>query len=240
MEPSPRALTPLLIVLTLSTGVVEAACFLQLGPVFTAMQTGNVLLFAFGAAGEGGLSTMVPAVSLGSFAVGTVIGARMEPRLEARTHRWLVLALMVEGLLISAAGFTAWGLVLSPSTTSARQVLVTAVLAVAMGMRNVTTMRAHVPALPTTLVTTSTTTALLSSSPFGHDPAIGHRAGAAKRRSASILAMFVGGLIGAYLIHLGWSVSALLFLAAAVVLATTVVYARQPNTTRGEDPPARE
>jgi Protein of unknown function (DUF1275) len=37
--------------LTLVTGLVDAACYLGLGRVFTANMTGNVVLLAFGAAG---------------------------------------------------------------------------------------------------------------------------------------------------------------------------------------------
>jgi uncharacterized membrane protein YoaK (UPF0700 family) len=224
-----RALTPLLVALTFVTGVVEAASLLQLGRVFTAMQTGNVLFLAFGALGEGGLSTLGPSVSLGSFALGTVLGARMESKLESRRHRWFLLALVAEGLLISIAGFAAWGLGPSHRSPSARHVLVIAVLAIVMGMRNVTTMRARVPGLPTTLVTTTATTALLSGSPLGHDPELGYKGGVVKVRLASVLAMFAGGLSGAYLVHLGLPVSAVLFPAAAVVLALAAVFSRRPR-----------
>ena len=52
-----RRVEPLLLalsLLTLVTGLVDAACYLGLGRVFTANQTGNVVLLAFGAAGAQG------------------------------------------------------------------------------------------------------------------------------------------------------------------------------------------
>ena len=62
--PKPPVLAPLMAALTLATGLLEAASLLALGPVFTAMQTGNVLFLAFGSVGEGGLSVVAPATSL--------------------------------------------------------------------------------------------------------------------------------------------------------------------------------
>jgi hypothetical protein len=59
---SPRAsaaeesLPPLLIVLTIVTGVVDALAYLRLGHVFVANMTGNVVFLGFAAAGAGGLS----------------------------------------------------------------------------------------------------------------------------------------------------------------------------------------
>ena len=49
-------LPPLLIVLTIVTGVVDALAYLRLGHVFVANMTGNVVFLGFAAAGAGGLS----------------------------------------------------------------------------------------------------------------------------------------------------------------------------------------
>ncbi|MFF3322430.1 YoaK family protein [Streptomyces sp. NPDC002889] len=228
MQSRPGVLTSLVVALTVTTGVVEAVSFLVLGPVFTAMQTANVLFLAFGTVGEGGLSTLAPSVSLGAFAVGTVIGARMESRLEPRGHQWLIPALVIEGLLIAAAGFAAWGLEPSHGTPSARHVLVIGILATAMGFRNVTAMRLHVPDLPTNVLTRAMTV-MLSGSPLGHDVAFGYGSGATRRRVASVLAMFAGGLVGACLVQLEWPVPATLFLVAAVVLILAALYVSQPR-----------
>ena len=81
METSPerpgaaRPVEPLLLalsLLTLVTGLVDAACYLGLGRVFTANMTGNVVLLAFGAARAQGLPVLAPIVSLVVFLV--VIG----------------------------------------------------------------------------------------------------------------------------------------------------------------------
>ncbi|MBT2481565.1 DUF1275 domain-containing protein [Streptomyces sp. ISL-94] len=52
------SLTGLMITLTAVTGLIEAVSLLALGPVFTAIQTGNVLFLAFGLAREGNLPAL--------------------------------------------------------------------------------------------------------------------------------------------------------------------------------------
>jgi len=56
-----------LLVLTFTTGVVDAVSYLGLGHVFTANMTGNIVFLGFGIAGRGGLPVVAPLVSLGSF-----------------------------------------------------------------------------------------------------------------------------------------------------------------------------
>ncbi len=79
-----RRVQPLLLalsLLTLVTGLVDAACYLGLGRVFTANMTGNVVLLAFGAAGAQGLPVLAPTVSLAVFLVGAAAGGRLASRL---------------------------------------------------------------------------------------------------------------------------------------------------------------
>ena len=56
-SPSPEpVLVPLLLGLTVVTGLVDAVSYLALGHVFTANMTGNVVFLGFAAAGGRGLS----------------------------------------------------------------------------------------------------------------------------------------------------------------------------------------
>src|SRR3954471_7154288 len=76
----PRIHDPLaraLLVLTFSTGLVDAVSYLGLGRVFTANMTGNIVLLGFGIAGSGGLPVVAPLVSLGAFLVGSAVGGGM-------------------------------------------------------------------------------------------------------------------------------------------------------------------
>ena len=67
-------LPPLLIVLTIVTGVVDALAYLRLGHVFVANMTGNVVFLGFAAAGAGGLSVPGSLLAL-AFGLGGGIGA---------------------------------------------------------------------------------------------------------------------------------------------------------------------
>ena len=58
-----------LLVLTFTTGLVDAVSYLGLGRVFTANMTGNIVFLGFGIAGSGGLPVVAPLVSLGAFLV---------------------------------------------------------------------------------------------------------------------------------------------------------------------------
>jgi uncharacterized membrane protein YoaK (UPF0700 family) len=117
-----RRVQPLLLalsLLTLVTGLVDAACYLGLGRVFTANMTGNVVLLAFGAAGAQGLPVLAPTVSLAVFLVGAAAGGRLASRLVGPAgaqvpapvrRRWVMVALLAELLLVVVAGVVAVGL----------------------------------------------------------------------------------------------------------------------------------
>ncbi len=63
----------LLMVLTMSSGAVDAISFLALGKVFTAFMTGNLVFLGIGIAGPGGPRLAGPLVSLSAFAVGVLL-----------------------------------------------------------------------------------------------------------------------------------------------------------------------
>ncbi|MEU5401563.1 DUF1275 family protein [Streptomyces sp. NPDC005963] len=96
-----------------------------------------------------------------------------------------------------------------------------AALTVAMAVLNVTTMRAKVPDLPTT-VATRAVTALLA--PLAFDSQIPAGAGSQVRRAASAGAMFVGGLLGARLLREAVHPAVVLLAVAAMVLVVGVGY----------------
>ncbi|MEV6651823.1 hypothetical protein [Streptomyces sp. NPDC051219] len=72
-------------------------------------------------------------------------------------------------------------------------------------------------------------TAMISGSPLGHDTALGYGSGATARRTASVLAMFLGGLAGAWLIRADWPPAGVLLAVAGTVLAVGVGYATRPR-----------
>ncbi|MER5481740.1 YoaK family protein [Streptomyces sp. NPDC002812] len=232
---TPPPLTLLLLVLTAVTGLTEAVSLLALGPVFTAMQTGNVLFLAFGVAHAGPLPALAPAVSLSAFALGAACGARLEAFVENRGRRWFVAGLSAEAVLVLTAAAAGWGLAPRFGAPGTRQLLVSAALSLAMGIRNVTSLRVNLAGVPTTLVTRSLTS-FLGGSVFGQDRAFGYGTAAWMRRASSVGAMFAGGLAGALLVRTGWSVGWLLLPAAVLVLVVALVYLTQPLMHPGGEP----
>ncbi|MFD9163097.1 YoaK family protein [Streptomyces sp. NPDC059558] len=231
----PPHMPALMVVLTGVTGMVEAASLLALGPAFTAMQTGNVLFLAFGAAGAGKLETLAPGVSLAAFAIGVVAGSHLESVSEIRGRRWFVIGLLAEaGLVLIAAGI-GWGLAPQYGSPAPRHLVATAVLALAMGLRSTTIMRANVPGVPTTLVTRSMT-AFIGASAMGRENTYGFGTAGWKLRGLSILAMFAGGFLGALMLRAGCTVGWLLLPAAATVLVVGLLYRSQPGLHTDQAP----
>ena len=70
-------LAPMLVGLTILTGVVDAVSYLTLGHVFVANMTGNVVFVGFALAGASGLSAPASLAALGAFLVGAMLGGRL-------------------------------------------------------------------------------------------------------------------------------------------------------------------
>ena len=222
-----RRTDPLLValgLLTLVTGLVDAACYLGLGRVFTANMTGNVVLLAFGAAGAQGLPVLAPTVSLVVFLAGATAGGRLAHRLVGPAgaevpapmrRRWVTSTLLLELGLVAVAGVVALGLPVDGG--GARRYVVIGLLAAGLGLQNATVRRLAVPDVTTTVLTL-TLTGLAADSWLagGHSP----RAG---RRVTAVGLMAAGALAGALLLRVD---VALPVLAAAVVIALAAVALR--------------
>jgi uncharacterized membrane protein YoaK (UPF0700 family) len=222
-----RRVQPLLLalsLLTLVTGLVDAACYLGLGRVFTANMTGNVVLLAFGAAGAQGLPVLAPSVSLVVFLVGAAAGGRLASRLVGPAgaqvpaplrRRWVMIALLAELGLVAVAGVVALGLPVGGG--GARRYVVIGLLAAALGLQNATVRRLAVPDVTTTVLTL-TLTGLAADSWLA-----GGRSPRAGRRLVAVGLMAAGALVGALLLRVD---VALPVLAAAVLVALAAVALR--------------
>src|SRR5271154_1659253 len=67
-------LQPLLFVLTMVTGLVDAVCYLGLGHVFVANMTGNVVFLGFAAAGAPDFSLPASLAAVAAFLIGALSG----------------------------------------------------------------------------------------------------------------------------------------------------------------------
>jgi uncharacterized membrane protein YoaK (UPF0700 family) len=220
-----RALVPVLLGLTVATGLVDAASVLGLGRVFTANMTGNIVFLGFAAASSPGLSFVRSSAALVSFLLGAVMGGRIGLRLgDGPASRPVSMAFGCEAaLLLAATGATLGGgteLLESPLRLYSAIVLT----GVAMGIRNAVVRKLAVPDLTTTVLTL-TITGLAADSPLAGSA--GPRSG---RRIASILCMFGGAAAGAWLLRQ----SVALTLGAAGVVSALCTLAAWRRLTRAE------
>jgi uncharacterized membrane protein YoaK (UPF0700 family) len=207
-------LTRALLVLTFTTGLVDAVSYLALGRVFTANMTGNVVLLGFGIAGSAGLPVVGPVVSLAAFVLGAVVGGILVRRTGDRHPVLVARALELEASVIAAAAIVAAATNVHPGDAVA-YVLIT-LLASPLGFRSAVVRRLAVPDLNTTVVTMTLTGLAAESAVTG-----GSGKGSIRRGSA-VLAMLVGALAGALLLKVSLFVP--LAAAAALALATRLVY----------------
>jgi uncharacterized membrane protein YoaK (UPF0700 family) len=209
-----------LLVLTFSTGLVDAVSYLGLGRVFTANMTGNIVLLGFGIAGSGGLPVVAPLVSLWAFLVGSAVGGVLAVRTGDRHAQHVARALGIEIGLVLAAAILAAATDVRPSSFSGDAVI--GLLALAMGVRNATVRRLGVPDLTTTVLTMTLTGLAADSRVAG-----GSDQGSVRRITA-VLAMLSGAVAGALLLE----ISLVPPLLAAAVLALLVALAYVPVARR--------
>ncbi|HUD36213.1 MAG TPA: YoaK family protein [Streptosporangiaceae bacterium] len=186
-------LPPLLVSMTMVTGLVDAFSYLVLGHVFVANMTGNVVFLGFALAGAPGFSITASLTAMAAFATGALAGGRLGARHRAHRGKLHSSAAAVQ------AAFLAASVILAVAGSSAppagyRYSLI-AVLGIAMGIQNATARTIAVPDLTTTVLTL-TITGIAADSALAGGP--GSKAG---RRLVPIATMLVGALIGAVLVR---------------------------------------
>jgi uncharacterized membrane protein YoaK (UPF0700 family) len=207
-------LPPLLVAMTVVTGLVDAFSYLLLGHVFVANMTGNVVFLGFAVAGASGFSIVASVVALVSFGAGSVVGGRIVQRFGNHRGHHVAVATATQGLLLIVSMILA--LVGAQPFGSGLRYSLIVFLAIAMGVQNSSVRRLSVPDLTTTVLTLTVTG-------IGADSALGGGSGSKSgRRLVSVAAMFIGALAGAVLIlHVRAALP--LVIAAATVVSIAVV-----------------
>ena len=159
----------LVVLLTLTTGAVDAASFLALGNVFSSVITGNMVLLGV-AAGTGRPELAVHSgVALAGYVAGVLVGAPLAAeRHHAKAGPWppsVTVALTVE-LVILAVFSAGWELA-GTHPSGAVQLTLVAVLAAAMGLQAAAVRR--LGQMSTTYLT-STLTAVVAGLVTGSKP----------------------------------------------------------------------
>ena len=222
-------LPPLLVAMTVLTGLVDSFSYLLLGHVFVANMTGNVVFLGFAVAGAHGFSIGASLVALAAFALGSVLGGRIVARFGHHRGHHVAVASSTQAVLLAVAMILAFAGT-QPFGSGFRYALITA-LSLAMGVQNSSARRLAVPDLTTTVLTLTVTG-------IGADSAIGGGKGSKSgRRLVSVAAMFLGALAGAALVlhvHVGLPLVLALVIVVAVIAVSHVAGRTDPPWTRAE------
>ena len=200
---------------TVVTGLVDAVSFLALGHVFTANMTGNIVFLGFAIAGTPGLSIARSSIALSAFLAGALLGGRTLANRAADSQlRWSVVAFIGELLLLLIAAIVAVGYQGIQGSLGRLYCLIS-LTGGAMGIRNATVRKLAIPDMTTTVLTLAITGLAADSSLAGGNNLRW------RRRTASVIAMFVGAGVGAVLIRV--SVALVLIFCALITFLSNVV-----------------
>ncbi|CAN5372170.1 hypothetical protein BH09PSE3_BH09PSE3_23480 [soil metagenome] len=216
---------PLLLLLSITTGLVDAASVLGLGKVFTANMTGNVVFLGFAASGIPGFKAAPFIVAIVSFMVGALIAGRTAKANAVRAERrWLLTSAIIEAILLWIAAIIALGFDVASQTPGTHLYAIIALTGTTMGYRNASIRQLKVADLTTTVLTlTITGLSADSSAAGGGNPNW-------QRRVAAVLAIFIGAALGAYLL-INVGLAAPLALAGTLVLFGTLGFTLRTAST---------
>ncbi|MBZ5734668.1 DUF1275 domain-containing protein [Nocardioides sp. TRM66260-LWL] len=215
--PADRLHLWLMLVLTFTTGIVDAVGYLGLDRVFTGNMTGNVVILGMALVGGDGLPILGPALALLGFMAGAALGGRVLRRAGvAWTSRTTVLFALVG---VVTLGLAVLLLVDGEEPARAVGVTVTTLLGAVMGVQAAT---ARVIAVKdvTTVVVTSTITGLAADSVLGSGKARA-AGGGSGRRFLAVALILAGAAAGAALLQ--WHLGAGLVLAGVLIVGVTLV-----------------
>ncbi len=211
--------------LTVLAGIVDATSILALNHVFVAAMTGNLVFIGLGFAGVGGFSIWAPAVSLGAFVVGVLIGA--QACRGAQAHRGRALRNVTGVKAVCAIPVTVLAVLAGDHLSTAVRTAITVLLAVSMGSQLALIRYLKVPDLLTVVLTMTITGVLTERGRGRRDPAV-------LRRGLALLAFVIGVVSGGLLIRYV-TVAAALGLGLVIILTVGIAThlasgAREPWT----------
>jgi uncharacterized membrane protein YoaK (UPF0700 family) len=218
----------LMLMLTFSTGIVDAVGYLGLDRVFTGNMTGNVVLLGMAVVGGTGLPVLRPALALGFFMLGAALAGRILRRggegWSGRTSaNFLTVALGLWALTVFVAVAPVHA---EPALGSAT----TSAMALVMGIQAATAKKLKVAEI-TTVVVTSTITGLASDSRLAGGSGV-HWV----RRALAVVLILLGALAGSAALHVGlWlGVGAAALVSSVVLTVGHRRYRRDARTAAAE------
>ena len=216
----------LLMVLTFSTGIIDAVGYLGLDRVFTANMTGNVVILGMGLVGAEDLPVLGPLLALVGFMAGAALGGRVLRRASGPWSSLTTSLFLSVGLVCLALSVV---LLLVSPLAPAVALPVTTVLGLVMGVQAATARFVAVRDV-TTVVVTSTLIGLAADSRLGS----GRSAvdGGSGRRFLAVLLILLGASAGALLLRVDVGLG-LLVAAVLILLATLVGWVHDRWATPG-------
>ena len=210
-DPKHGPLPPLLILLTMVTGLVDAVSYFRLDHVFVATMTGNVVFVGFALGGAAEFSIFASLAALAAFLAGALMGGRLVRRFGSHRARQVAVISAVK-LVLEVAALAVVLAVPDLDGPAPRYALI-ALLAVAMGIQNASVRSLGVPGLTTTVLTMALTG-------LAADWLAGGGAGVKPwRMLMGLITMLIGAAVGAILVRHGFTWIAL----AAVVGLQAIV-----------------
>ena len=203
-----------LLLLTFATGLVDAVSVLELGHVFVANMTGNVVFLGFWLAPHTVVDVTAALVSLVSFVTGAVLGGRLARHLDREVRHWLGVTLTLEVVMLVTLAILAGTGVLDYRDHT--KLILIAGLAVTFGIQNSTARQFGIQELSTTVLTTTI-------SGIGFDSRLAGGTGdREKLRLSVVVAILAGASLGATLTR--FAVAPVIGFAAAVVAVSAGIF----------------
>jgi uncharacterized membrane protein YoaK (UPF0700 family) len=204
----------LLVLLTLTTGAVDASSFLHLGNVFSSVITGNLILLGVAAATQSSSLAIHSGTALAGYSVGVLIGAPIATRRAKSGETWpLSVTVTLAAELCVLAGFSVGWELTGGSPGSTAKLLLIAALSVAMGIQSAAVR--ELGGMSTTYLTGTLTAVITELATRDRKPGLA--------RSLGVLAAIVSGAVAGGLVaeHApAWLPAVILMPLAAVVIAS--------------------
>lgn len=211
---SERQTVTALLLLTFTTGLVDAVSVLVLGHVFVANMTGNVIFLGFWFVPHSGVDLTAALVAFAGFVAGTVLGGRLSRHLDSNVRRWLATALGLEVGLLAALAILAGAGVLDYHADT--KLYLIAGLAVAFGGQNATARQFGIQELSTTVLTSTIVG-------IGFDSRLAGGTGEREKLRYGVVAtMCAGAVVGATLTRV--TVAPIIGLAALLVATSAAIF----------------
>jgi uncharacterized membrane protein YoaK (UPF0700 family) len=220
---SQRTTVVCLLLLTFSTGLVDAISVLVLGHVFVANMTGNVIFLGFWFAPRTVVDMTAALVAFVSFVTGAILGGRLTRHLDGDVRRWLTVALGIEVVTLATLSILSGAGVLDYHDNT--KLILIAGLALTFGSQAATARQFSIQELSTTVLTTTIVG-------IGFDSRVAGGTGQREKlRYGVVLTMCAGALVGATLTR--WFVAPVIALAAVVVALAAGTFRFGPGRPEG-------